>query len=97
MWASESIWSGGPLWVGPYCEHLSLAHFVAQHGGAHCARIVAVRLFHTRMRVRTLRPEVRVLCGQIGMSCLASFVGLPSDLTPYSGCAELPIGDVLMI
>ena len=31
------------------------------------------------------------------MSCLASFVRLPSDLTPYSGCAELPIGDVLMI
>ena len=31
------------------------------------------------------------------MSCLASFVCLPSDLTPYSGCAELRIGDVLMI
>ena len=36
-----------------------------------------------------------MLCDQIGMSCLASFAGLPSDLTPYSGCAELPIGDVL--
>ena len=38
-----------------------------------------------------------MLSGQIGVSCLASFVCLPSDLTPYSGCAELPIGDVLMI
>ena len=38
-----------------------------------------------------------MLCGQIGMSCLASFGGLPSDLTHYSGCAELPIGDTIHV
>ena len=31
------------------------------------------------------------------MSCLASFGGLPSDLTHYSGCAELPIGDTIRV
>ena len=31
------------------------------------------------------------------MSCLASFGGLPSDLTHYSGCAELPIGDTIHV
>ena len=53
--------------------------------------------FHTRMRVHPPSGGKGAVFCQIGVSCLASFVRLPSDLTPYSGCAELPIGDVLMI
>ena len=57
---------------------------------------MAVRLSHADACAHP-SPGAKGAVGQIGVSCLASFVRLPSDLTPYSGCAELRIGDVLVI
>ena len=62
------------------------------------ARALCLFDCHTRMRVHPSsggKGAVWLLCGQVGNVLSCEFGRLPSDLTPYSGCAELPIGDVL--
>ena len=58
--------------VGPYREHLSLDRALCGNNVLLTADALWLFDLHTRMRVRpSSGGKVRVLCGQIGVSCLA--------------------------